>query len=147
LGFPGRAEQRGIDLVELCDAFGFPIEGLHDHMAAVHFFDVTVQVAEIILLLLEVFLGLVDHQGNDPKGNRHHHQRHQGHLPADREHHDQHAQHGGHRGDDLGKTLVEGLADRIHIVGHTREHFAVVGAVEVRNGMRLIFSEISLRKR
>src|SRR5271157_4622190 len=131
LGSPGRTEERGVDLVELSDALGFAVERLHDHMPAVHFLDMSVQVAQVILLLLEVFLGLVDHQADDPEGDRHDDQRHHGHLPADREHHDQHADHGGDRGDDLGQTLVEGLAHGIHVVGDPGEDFAVVGAVEV----------------
>ena len=100
-------------------------------MPAVHLFDVPVDVAQVILLLLEVFLRLADHQADDDQRERHDDQRHQGHQPADGEHHDQHADHGGDRGDDLGQALVEGLADRIDVVGDAREHLAVVGAVEV----------------
>ena len=131
LRFPGRAVERVVELVELFDALCLAVEGLHHDVAAVHFLDVAVDVAQVILLLLEVLLRLADDQADDDQRERDDHQRHQGHLPADGEHHDQHADHGRHRGDDLRQALVEGLADRVHIVGDAREHLAVVGAVEV----------------
>ncbi len=53
LRFPGRVEQGSIDLVKLFDALGLAVEGLHHHMSAVHFFDVTVDMPKVILLAFE----------------------------------------------------------------------------------------------
>ncbi len=65
------------------------------------------------------------------RGNGQNDHSHQGHQPADGEHHHQHAQDRGHRSDDLGQALVEGLADGVHIIGYARKHLALVGAVKV----------------
>ena len=68
---------------------------------------------------------------------------HQRHHPADGEHHHQHADHGGHRGDDLRQSLVQGLADRIHIIGDARKHLTLVGAVKVTQRHAVdLFSDI-----
>ena len=65
LRFPGRVVQRVVDLVELLDALCLAVEGFHHHVPAVHFFDVPVDVAQVILLLLEVLLRLADDQADD----------------------------------------------------------------------------------
>ena len=101
-------------------------------MTAVHFFHMPIDMAQIILLLLEVFLRLSARStltttieiGRITRC-------HQGHLPADGEHHDQNTDHRYHRGDDLGEALVEGLVDCIDIIGDARKNFTLAGAVEI----------------
>ncbi len=56
-----------LKLSNVLDALGFAVEGFHHHMPAVHFFDVAVDVAQVVLLLLEVLLRLADnHPGKPP---------------------------------------------------------------------------------
>ncbi len=54
--FQADVVQRVVEAVELRDALLFAVEGLHHDVAAVHLLDVPVDVAQVVLLLLEVLL-------------------------------------------------------------------------------------------
>ena len=48
-----------LESIELLDALLLAVEGLHHDVPAVHLLDVAVDVAEVVLLLLEVLLRLL----------------------------------------------------------------------------------------
>ena len=53
LGFPGRIIQYIVEPVELLDALRLAVEGFHHHVAAIHFFDMAVDMPQIVLLVFE----------------------------------------------------------------------------------------------
>lgn len=50
--------------IELLHTALFPVESLHYHMAAVHFFNMAVDMAQILLLCPKIFLGMLDNDGD-----------------------------------------------------------------------------------
>ena len=107
LGFPGRRVKTVVQVVEGVDRTRFAIERLHDDVAAVHFLDMAVDVAERVLLGFEVFLGIHDDDGRRKSGKRHDDQRHQSQLPGDRQHHIEDADDRDQRGEYLLHGLVQ----------------------------------------
>ena len=79
-------------------------------MAAIHLFYMAVDVAQVFLLPLKIFLGMLDDYHDEDQRHRDDTQRYQGHLPADREHHHQNTNESRSGSDNLGNTLVEGKA-------------------------------------
>src|SRR4030042_6452469 len=121
-------EEDSVDLVKLLNAPGLTVESLHHNLPAIHFFNVTVDMAQVILLAFEEDLRLTDDQTKDAKRQRDDGHSHQGHLPADGEHHHDHTDDRSHGCNDLRQTLVKGLADRVHILGDAGEHLAMARA-------------------
>ncbi len=105
--FQAESIQGTVDLVKLLNALGFTVEGLHHNVPAVHFFDVTVDMPQVVLLAFEEDLRFADDQANDAERQWQDGQGHQGHLPADGEHHDEHTDDRGHGGNDLRQALVQ----------------------------------------
>ena len=60
LRLPGAVGQRFVDLVEALDRVFLAVESLDDGVPAIHLFHMPVDVAEVVLLLLEVLLRLRD---------------------------------------------------------------------------------------
>lgn len=94
------------------DAF-LVVEGLDDVMPAVDLLHLAVDVAQVFLLRLEVFLGFLHNEPDEAQGNRQDDEGDESHQPADGQHHDQHADDGGDGGDDLGQALVQALGQGV----------------------------------
>jgi len=131
LGLPRGVVELAVEPVKAPHAFGLPVERLDHQVGAVHLLHVAVDIPQIFLLRTKELLRFAHHNDHRDHRKGQNQQRRQGHLPGDGEHHHQHAHHGDHRGDHLRQALVEGVVDRVDVVGQPREHLAVAGAVKV----------------
>ena len=101
------------------------VESLHDIMPAVHFLDVAVEFAEVLLLRGEIPLGpLYDAQHNDHR-QRQNDEGEQRHQHIDGQHHREHAEYHRCGRDDLREALAERLVDQIDVVCDMTQHLAV----------------------
>ena len=81
----------------------------------VHFLHLAVDMPQIFLLILKVFLGTLHDGRNKSHGDRKYEQRYERHERADAEHHHKHTDDRRHRSDDLRRTLVQTLPECIYI--------------------------------
>ena len=88
-------------------------------------------MTKILLLVLEIFLGTLHDYRNQPHGNRKYQQRNQRHKRADAQHHHKHADNRRHGSNELRRTLVQTLAQRIHIIGNPRQDLPMGLPVEI----------------
>lgn len=87
LALPAGLIKAVIVLIELLAALFLTIEGFDHDMAAIHLFNVAVDMAEIILLLAEIFLRMPHNQYDNQGGDRDDAQSDQRHDPVDGKHH------------------------------------------------------------
>ena len=107
LGFPAGSIQSVIGLFEGADLVFLLMEGRDDIMAGEGLFDLTVDLAQIVLLLFEVLLGVLDDDEHQNGRDRDDDQGDPGHDTGDGEHHDQHT-YQSHKGcDEGGDGLVQ----------------------------------------
>ena len=134
LALPGGLEQDAVGLVK----FGLDglllVEGPDDVVPGVALLHLTVDVAQVLLLGLEVLLGVLHHHADEQHGDGQDDDGDEGHQGADGEHHDEHADDHGHRGDELGDALVEALAHGVHVVGDAGEDLAHGAGLKVLHG-------------
>ncbi len=109
------------------------IEGLNHLLAVVHFLNVSVELAQQLLLLF-VMLAAGFHDARcAEQGQRHHDDGDDGQLWADCQHHQKDADGGDHLCDNGCEVLTDGVVDGIHIVGDDAEDIAVgVGVVIIQ---------------
>ena len=124
LGLPGGFVQLFVGGVEGLDGLFLTVIRLDHVLAAVVLLHLSVDLAQIILLVDEMLLGMLH-----DKGQKHHRdgqddQGDQGHQRADGNHHHQHADQGRDRGDQSRDTLAHALPQRIHVVGDSGKHVA-----------------------
>ncbi len=62
LRLPGRFVEGIVVFVKLLDTFLLAVEGFHHQVTAIHLFHMPVDMPQVILLLLEVFLRFSNHQ-------------------------------------------------------------------------------------
>ena len=141
VGFVGAVLQLVVQLAEAGQRLLFVGEHLDDLLALHHLFDVAVQLAQIPLLLDEVFAGLL----GDLFGAEHH-QRHHQHgddrqLPAEHAHAEEHRNNGNGAGHQLRDALAEHLAQGIHVVGVHGHDVAVGMLVKILDGQALHVGE------
>ena len=141
VGFVGAVLQLVVQLAETVQRLLLVGEHLDDLLAFHHFFDVAVQLAQIPLLLDEVFAGLL----GDLFGAEHH-QRHHQHgdnrqLPAEHAHAEEHRNNGNGAGHQLRDALTEHLAQGIHIVGVHGHDIAMGMLVKIFDGQALHVGE------
>ena len=79
-------------------------------MSSVNLLHLSVDMSQIFLLILKVFLRLLHNEGNQPRGDRQDHKRDQRHERRDTEHHDKYTDQCRNRGNDRGNALVESLS-------------------------------------
>ena len=131
MGLPAGAVEFIVQTVKFLDRFRFTVEGLDDGMAAIHFFNMAVDVTEVNLLLFKVFLGGFDDHGDKPERNRQDYYRHQRHQPADGQHHHKDTDNHRHRCHNLRQVLGQGIADGIDIIGDQTQGFTVGFGIKV----------------
>ena len=139
--FVGAVLQLVVQLAETVQRLLLVGEHLDDLLAFHHFFDVAVQLAQIPLLLDEVFAGLL----GDLFGAEHH-QRHHQHgddrqLPAEHAHAEEHRNNGNGAGHQLRDALTEHLAQGIHVVGVHGHDIAMGMLVKILDGQALHVGE------
>ena len=108
LGFPGRIVERVVQAGKPGDTLLLAVECPHHQVSSEHLLHMAVDVAYVLLLLLEVFLGTFDDKPDHHHGEGKHDQGHHSHQPADGKHHDEDAYNAGDGGDDLRKALAQG---------------------------------------
>ena len=123
--------KRIIGFRELLNGVLFLVVCLNDGVTGIGFFYLPVDVSQVFLLLLKVFLGLLDHERNHGNRNRQDDNCNQRHQRRDSQHHDQNADHRCNRCDNLGNALVQALSEGVDIVGNAGEHFAIGTAFKV----------------
>ena len=79
-------------------------------MSAIDLFHLSVDMSQIFLLILKVFLRLLHNEGNQSCGDRQNHKCDQRHKRRDAEHHDKYTDQCRNRGNDRGNALVESLS-------------------------------------
>ena len=124
LGFPCRGIEHVVGAIEFLDLLALTVEGAHDLMARERLLDPSVDIAEAVLLGLEVLLRTF-HELRDEQpryGNDKH--RHERHGNVDGQHHRKHAHDRDRRRDKLRQTLVEALSKRVDVVGDARKDVA-----------------------
>ena len=109
-------------------------EHLDDLLALHHLFDVAVQLAQIPLLLDEVFAGLLGDLFGAEHHQRHHQHGNDRQLPAEHAHAEEHRNNGNGAGHQLRDALAEHLAQGIHIVGVHGHDIAVGMGVKIPDG-------------
>ena len=131
LRFPSGMVKGIIGFRELLNGVLFLVVCLNDGVTGIGFFYLPVDVSQVFLLLLKVFLGLLDHERNHCNRNRQNDNCNQRHQRRDSQHHDQNADHRCNRCDNLGNALVQALSEGVDIVGNAGEHFAIGTAFKV----------------
>ncbi len=116
LGTPGAVIEGVVQFFEAGDAGFFSIEGFKDNVPAIHFFHMSIDMTQVFLLAAVIALRFANDKPNQDHGKRYHGKPNDGHRNIDTQHHDQDTDHTGYRSDDLRKTLIEGLVDRVYII-------------------------------
>ena len=95
MGFPCGLIEDIVIGIEVFDDVFLVVERFDDVLPGINLFDLPVDMAQIFLLRLEVFLGMLDNDGNQKCRDRQHHNSDEGHERADGQHHDENADDGG----------------------------------------------------
>ena len=131
LGFPRGFIELFVVLVKHLLRGFLPVKGFDNRMSRIHFFHMTVDFAQILLLSLEVALGLSDNQADNQHGQRQYNQRCDRHQEIDADHHNQNPDDHRDTGDNLGQTLGKGLVDGFNVIYHAALNFTVGLAVKI----------------
>lgn len=131
LRFPCLREVFAIACVEFIDGSIFSRERFHFSIAAVHLFDVRVELAERFLLALEVALRTRRDTHRGQKRERQRGERNERQDPRDREHEDDHRNERDHCRDDLHERFLQSRRDEVDIVGDAREDLSLRAAIVV----------------
>lgn len=131
LRFPCLSEVFAIARVEFIDGRIFTRERFHLSIAAVHLFDMRVELAECFLLALEVALRTRCDTYRSQKRERQRGERNERQDPRNREHEDDHRNECDHRRDDLHERFLQGRRDKVDIVGDAREDLSLRAAIVV----------------
>ena len=137
VGFVGTFVQLLVERIKVFNAFLLVAEHLDHLLPFDHFFDIAVQLAQILLLLDKVIARAAGQQLGAPHHAEHDAQVQDGERDAENDHAYQNADNGERAGKHLRQALAQQLAKRIHIVGVQRHHLAVGVCVKIRNGQRL----------
>ena len=116
-------------------------EHLDDFLAFHHLFDVAVHLAQVTLLLDEVFAGLLGDLLGAEQHQSHHDHGDDGQLPAQHAHADEHGHDGDGAGNQLRDALADHLAQGVHVVGVHRHDVAVGVLVKILDGQALHMGE------
>ena len=134
-------EQLIVEPVELLNGNFLMAKDLDDLLAVHHFLNVAIDLAQLLLLLDEVFAGVAgqvlrrqQHDADHREG-----QHRQGDTQI--EHRGQHADEGHNRVDELRQALADHLAQRVNVVRVDRHNVAVGVGVKVFDGQRLHVGE------
>ena len=100
-------------------------------MSGIHLFHMPVNMSQVVLLVLIIFLRLLDDRGDKQRGEGNYYQRYNRHQPVDRKHHYQNAHYGNDGGYDLRKTLIQGHIDGLDVVGNMAQNFTLGPGIEV----------------
>ena len=131
LRFPGGFVKFPVVFLKFRHHVLFLIENFHHIVAAVVFFDLTVDFSQIALLVAEIFLGSFHHKTDDHHRHRQDQKRRQRHPHIDGKHHHQHADQRRHRSDQLRHALVQTHLQSVHIVRHSGKDLAVSPALKI----------------
>ncbi|MMZ59234.1 hypothetical protein D1872_212600 [compost metagenome] len=131
LRLPAGLVQPAVDFIELLLRFALAAEHFNDLVPGVHFLDVTVQLAQLFLLPDELFLRPLGDRGDREHADRQSQDCDQGQKRADRQHHHDNADDRQDRSDQLGQTLLQGVADIVHIIRNPAQNFPVRPGIEV----------------
>ncbi len=86
-------------------------------MPAVDLFHLPVDMPQIFLLVFKILLRMLHDHRDKSNRYRKDQKRDQCHQRTDAKHHDQHTDNGRHGSDHLGRTLIQALAQCIHVIG------------------------------
>ena len=139
--FVGAVLQLIVQLAETGQRLLLVGEHLDDLLAFHHFFDVAVQLAQIPLLLDEVFAGLLGDLFGAEHHQRHHQHGNDRQLPAEHAHAEEHRNNGNGAGHQLRDALAEHLAQGIHVVGVHGHDVAMGMLVKILDGQALHVGE------
>ena len=105
------------------------VEGLDNGVPAVHFFHMPIHFAERDLLCPEELLRCLEDRADESKRHRHRKNCRHRHEHVNAQHHCKDTDDGGNGGDDLGKALIQRLADGVDIIRNPRKDLAVRGGI------------------
>ena len=137
----GAVEQLIVEPVELLNGNFLMAKDLDDLLAVHHFLNVTVDLAQLLLLLDEVFAGVAGQVLRRQQHDADHRESQHRQGDAQIEHRGQHADEGHNRVDELRQALADHLAQRVNVVRVDRHNVAVGVGVKVFDGQRLHVGE------
>ena len=137
----GADAQFFVQLAEAAEGLLLVIEHLDDLLALHHFFNITVDCAEVLLPADEVFAGLPGELLRHEEHHRDHDQRDQCQRHVQNGHADQHAHHADQAGKEIRQALAEELAQRVDVVRVDRHDVAVGMGVKIADGQALHMAE------
>ena len=100
-------------------------------MTGVHLLYITVDSRQIVLLGGEITLRLAHDEPDKDKTEYSSQDSYQGQDPVHKEHGQDHSHQEQASRDNISQTLVEGLADRIHVIGHARQSIPLRMTIEI----------------
>ena len=100
-------------------------------MTGVHLLHITVYRSQIVLLGGEITLRLAHDEPDKDKTEYSSQDSYQGQDPVHKEHGQDHSHQEQASRDNISQTLVEGLADRIHVIGHARQSIPLKMTIEI----------------
>ena len=141
LGVGGRLAQRLVLGAEGFHILALMVEHLDHLLAADHLLNGAVQLAQHLLLALEIplaALAAVAHGGEHGNVAQHHHQRE---LPVQHEQQRQGAHDLDKALDHHGKAVVQRVGNGVHVVGEAAHNVAVAAGIKVTQRQRLHMAE------
>ena len=100
-------------------------------MTGVHLLHITVYRSQIVLLGGEIALRLAHDEADKDKADYSSQDGYQGQDPVHEEHGQNHSNQEQAGRDNIPQTLVEGLADRIYVIGHSRQSIPLRMTIEI----------------
>ena len=134
LRLPGAVVQIAVDLIEGILGGLLAVVGFDHVMSGVDFFDMPIELAQILLLSHEVLLGFPDDQHHEAEAQDGGDDGGDGHDAVGNEHHEQRAQEHGDGGHQIAQGLVHGLTDGVYVIGHPAEHVTEAHLVVIAQG-------------